>query len=140
MDGIHDMGGMDGFGPIPAEVRHTVDGYTGLLFLLDEASEIRLARHLVSMHPDSEEQPRTLVREATLRPRGAEAACVVEDFSRTGARILSNDTRHLMEGDDLVLRIAGFGDIAAVVRRVEGSEVALSFHHALVGELPFLNT
>lgn len=129
---------LDGFGSIPAEVRHTVDGYTGLMFLLDEASEVQLARHLVSMQAERRQHHRESARtEATLRPKSGDYPCVVENISRTGASVLVNDARHLMEGDDLVLRIAGFADIAAVVRRLDEGEVALMFHHEIAGELPF---
>lgn len=129
---------LDGFGTVPAEIRHTVEGFTGLMFLLDEASEIRLARHLVGLQPDRRQHPRESSHAtATLRPRSGDTPCIVENISRTGANILVNDTRHLMEGDDLSLRIAGFGDIAAIVRRVDDGEVALLFHRELVGELPF---
>ena len=33
---------------IPAQVRHRVDDYAGLMFLLDAAEELDLARHLVA--------------------------------------------------------------------------------------------
>ena len=120
---------LPGYGVILAEVRYRGRGYLGLEFLLEdeEEDEIEIARHLVAMEHYRRHEGREIKLVGTLRTAGIDAVCTVLDITRLGARIAIEDTRHLAEGEEVMLELRGVGRIAATASEIDDREVVLSF-------------
>lgn len=125
-----------GFNPIPAEVRQIESGQVSLSFLQDESDELRLARFLVSQKPARRLARQNVKMEAVLTVDGVGFDCVVVDLSRFGANVLADETDRLMEGSEVMLKVVGYGEIAASVRHVKANRVGLMFLGMLEGKLP----
>lgn len=128
--------GLRDFPPISAEVRYSAEGTLGLMFLLEEDGQVELGRYLVSQRPERRDPRKKLDLKATLTPRRSQITCTVQNISRMGASVATNDARHFSLEEEIVLSIEGYGDVSGTVRRIGEGEVALMFHKALVGELP----
>ena len=116
---------VDGFGEIPAEVRHSAHGFLGLRFTYEPEEEVEFARHLVASRPPRRRERQAVSNAATLRLAGAEMPCVIVNISRTGAAVTLDETRHFVAGDEVWLRLAGGASLAALVRYVDGNAVGL---------------
>ena len=114
------------FSAIPSVIRYNMSGFLGLMFLL-EANEIALAHHMVSLKPPRRTRRRAIDSEASLTVHGEECACTVENISRIGASLLVNDARHMITGDEVVLRLVGQDPVPAVIRRLHDGQVGLMF-------------
>ncbi len=121
------------FGAIPSVIRYNTSGFLGLMFLL-EADEIALAHHMVSLKPPRRTRRRAIDSEASLTVHGEECACTVENISRIGASLLVNDARHMIKGDEAVLRLVGQDPIPAVIRRLHDGQVGLMFLKELAAD------
>lgn len=128
---------LEDFGAVPCEVRYSEAGALGLMFLHEDEGEVELARYLVARRPERQSPRRRVELEATLTPRKAQSACVIEDASRSGASVLVSDADSFREDDEVILSIDGYGDVAATVRRVSEGRIGLMFDHPLTGVLPF---
>ncbi len=118
---------LPGYGAILSEVRYSGDGYQGVMFLHEDADEVALARYLVEVEQNRRPERHDVTLQASLRASGVELPCVVEDISRTGARVVIDDTRHISGGQDVTLFLAGVGQIYATVRRHGERELGLMF-------------
>ncbi len=128
-----------GFGSIPAEVRHNRGGKLGLMFLHGPAEEEALALYLVTVRPSRRPPREPVTATAVLRAGRTESACVVANMSRAGARVLVDDSRHLVEGDEVSLTLSGRHDLAARIRRLDDGEVGLMFLEEFRGALEALS-
>jgi hypothetical protein len=127
---------LDGYGVVVCEVRYSAGGNLGLMFLHDDAGEVELARYLVSRRPTRRAARQKVSARGLLTPRKAQSVCVVDDISRTGASVMVDNPGAFAEGDEVLLNIAGFGDVVATVRRVAEDRLGLMFHQQLDGDLP----
>ena len=98
---------LKGYGSVPAEVRHSASGVLGLMFLLDDADQIVLARWLVSANLERRQTRYACHIEGLIRTAGAETPCVVTDLSRTGAGIRVEEAGNLVLSDKIVLILPG---------------------------------
>jgi hypothetical protein len=130
---------LTGFGRIEAEVRHNHDGALGLMFVHGDVEEEALALYLVTLRPERRPAREPVTATAILRAGGVETACVVADMSRGGARVLIDDVRRLVEGDEVMLSVSGQQEVAAVIRRLDAGEVGLMFLESFTGALESLS-
>ena len=124
---------LEDFPPILAEIRHKAGNTLGMLFLHDDEAEAALGRYLVSSRPERVEPRKPVGIEAALILR---TACTVWNISRLGANLAIDEVAHLSVGDEVMLSIPDYGDVAAKVRRVSEEGVGLMFRKALTGVLP----
>ncbi len=115
------------FSTIPSEIRYNMSGFLGLMFLLEEAEEVALARHMVALKPPRRTRRLAISSVASLSVHGKESACTVENISQIGARLLIDDARHIIKGDEAELHLVGQDPVPAVVRRVHEGQVGLMF-------------
>ncbi len=147
---------LEDFPPIPAEIRHKAENTLGLVFLHDGEAEAELGRYLVLSSPERAEPRKAVSIDGIVIPLRKEIACTVLDVSRMGARLAIANASDLSVGDEVMLTIPAYGEVAATVRRVSeviltipaygGSaatirrvseeRVALIFRKALIGDLP----
>ncbi len=125
---------MDGFDPIPATVRYMLGGYMGIRFQYNEAEKANFARRLRFLRPPRRPRRQVLNREALLTVRGTELKAQVRDLSERGANLSTDDKALLMEGDEVTLKIAGYDEVAATVRRIGNGQVGLMFLEDLNGK------
>ncbi len=125
---------MEGFDPIPATVRYKLGGYVGLRFHFDEAEKAEFARRLMTLRPPRRPKRQELNREALLTVRGTELKAQVRDLSERGANLSVDDKGLLMEGDEVALKIAGYDEVTATVRRIGNRQVGLMFLEDLNGK------
>ncbi len=127
---------LEDFPPIPAEIRHKAGNMLGLLFLHDGEAETELGRYLVSRRPERAEPRNAVGIDGFVIPLREWMESTVLDVSRMGANLAIADARHLSVGDEVMLMIPGYGEVAATVRRVSEEHVGLIFREALIGDLP----
>lgn len=127
---------LEGYGSIPAEVRHSVSGVLGLMFLLDDAEQTGLGRWLVSANLDRPDTRYAYNIQAFLRATSGAYACVVTDLSRTGAGITVPDARGLAVSDEVVLTLPGHAPMAALIRYIVGDKIGLTLIDGYEGRLP----
>ncbi len=127
---------LGGYGSVDAQVRYSRDRRLGLAFLTEEEARVSLARHLVSLRPARRPARHEARIEATIRSTHAEMTCVVENLSRTGARIQLAEPRHLLLSEEVLLVLPGYGSIAATVRHLDGSRIGLFLTDGFEGPLP----
>ncbi len=125
---------MEGFDPIPATVRYKLGGYMGLRFHFDEARKAEFARRLMTLRPPRRPKRQELNREALLTVRGTELKAQVRDLSERGANLSVDDKGLLMKGDEVTLKIAGYEEVTATVRRLKKGQVGLMFLEDLAGK------
>jgi hypothetical protein len=116
---------LEGYGVIPAEVRHVEGGFVGLRFTYDAAEEVEFARYLVTTRPPRRRARQAVSAAATLRAAASELPCVVSNIARTGAAVRMDEARHLGPGDEVTLRLAGHTPMQALVRYIDGNLVGL---------------
>jgi hypothetical protein len=122
---------VDGYGTIPAEVRHGTAGIVGLMFLHDEADEVDFARFLIEVRPERPQTRRALELAATLRLFADDLPCTVSNLSSTGAQLTLPDRRELAVGDRVELLLPGYGAVPATIRHVDGKVVGLALSEGL---------
>ncbi len=127
---------LDGYGSVPAEVRHSASGVLGLRFRLDEAEQLVLAQWLASANIERRQRRYTCHIEGLIRTAGAETPCLVTDISRTGAGIRVEEAGNLVLSDEIVLTLPGRAPMAAIVRHIAGEKVGLILVDGYEGELP----
>jgi hypothetical protein len=127
---------LEPFGSVSAEVRYAHGGRNGLMFIQDAADEARLARFLLSRQPARSPERRMVAAEATITADGRRLPCFVESISEGGAGVLVDEAQRLAKDDEVVLELAGHGDIVATVRHVDGRKVGLMFRWELDVDLP----
>ncbi len=128
--------GLEDFPSIPAEVRYAAGVALGLMFLHDGEAEAELGRYLVSRRPERTEPRKAVGIDGIVIPLRKEMACTVLDVTPLGARLTIADASHLSIGDEVMLSIPAYGEVAAEVRRVSEWDVGLLFQKALIGDLP----
>ena len=128
--------GLEDFPLLPAEIRYKAENTLGLLFLHDSEAEAELGRYLVSRHPDRAEPRKAVGIEATLIRLRERTTCTVLNISRLGASLAIAEAAHLSVGDEVILSIPDYGEVAATVERVSEEHVDLNFRKALIGDLP----
>ncbi len=106
------------------------------MFLHDSEAEAELGRYLVSSHPARAEPRKAVSIDGIVILLRKEMACTVLDLTRLGARLAMADVSHLSIGDEVMLTIPAYGEVAATVRRVSKEHVVLIFRKALIGDLP----
>jgi PilZ domain len=127
---------LEGFGCIPAEIRHGVAGVLGLKFILDDERQMALATWLVDAHLQRR-HTRYVCRIPALLALGAqELSCVVTDLSRSGAGIQLPDVSVLASSSEVMLTLPDHRPIATIVRHVSEERVGLMFVDSYEGELP----
>ena len=129
---------LENFPPIPAEIRHKAENTLGLMFFHHGEAEAELGRYLVSRRPERTEPRKAVSIDGILIliPLRQRMACTVLDVSRMGARLAIADASDLSVGDEVMLSIPAYGEVAAAVRRVSEEDVGLLFRKALIGDLP----
>lgn len=130
---------LPGYGPIPVEVRYDRDGYLGLMFLHGADDAVAVARYLVGVEQSSRASSAEVRVENSLAAGSVESPCVVEDLSRLGARVMLDDTRHIIVDQQVSLYLVGVGPVQAMVRRTEASEVDLVFLEEVAVEQAILS-
>ncbi len=127
---------LEDFPPIPAEVRHKAENMLGLVFLHDGEAEVWLGRYLETRRNERAQLPKAVGIDGIVIPLRKEMACTVLDITRLGARLAMADVSHLSIGDEVMLTIPAYGEVAATVRRVSEEHVVLVFRNTLIGDLP----
>ena len=127
---------LEGYGQIPAEVRHSTLGVAGLAFLHGANDEARFAHWLARLRPHRRQRRYSCHLPAVLVLGAAEIPCVVTDLSRSGAAAQVKDSERLARGSELKLVLPHCEPIAASVRYVEGGTVGLLLIDGYQGELP----
>lgn len=125
---------LPGYGSIEAEVRYQGERYLGLMFLHDDTGEIAVARYLVAIEQSRRPPRHNVSFEAHLIAGSVDSACVVDDISRIGVRVLVDDTRHITAGQEVSIDLDGIGRVAATVQRVDDREIGLMFLQELSAE------
>jgi hypothetical protein len=125
---------LPGFGGIEAEVRYQGERYLGLMFMHDDTGEVAVARYLVEVEQSRRPPRHDVGVEARLTAGGVDTACIVDDISRTGARILVDDTRVFTIDQEVSIQLEGIGRITATVQRLEDREIGLMFLQQLSSE------
>ncbi len=118
---------LGGFGTVPAEVRSSDTLHIGLMFLHAEGPARELAHHLVTLPPARRVIRRSTKMEASLVLETSTYPCSVADISRIGACVLLDRVTPIRDGDEVVLRQEGLGDVAASVRWVADFRLGLMF-------------
>jgi len=127
---------LEGYGQIPAVVRHSAANIIGLMFLHDEADQVRLARWLIQAKPTRRQARHPCRIDATVRFGERELACVVTDLSRSGAAIQIEEAGQFVPSSEVKLLLPGYQPITASVRHVVGDTVGLMLIDGFHGELP----
>jgi len=127
---------LEGYGKISSEVRYSDGTLLGLMFLHDDAGEVRLARYLVARRPVRRAERLKVSARAILTPLDAQTVGKVVDVSRTGASVLVDKPEAFSEDQEVLLTIAGYGEVTATVRRIAEDRIGLMFHRELDGKLP----
>ncbi len=127
---------LEDFPPIPAEIRYKAGNTLGLMFLHDGEAEAELGRYLVSRRPERAEPRNAVGIDGFVIPLREWMESTVLDVSRMGASLTISDARDLSVGDEVMLMIPGYGEVAATVRRVSEKHVGFIFWKALIGDLP----
>ena len=127
---------LEDFPPISAEIRYEAGNTLGLKFLHDSEAEAEFGRYLVSRRPERAEPRKAVGIEATLIRLRERTACTVLNISRLGASLAIAEAAHLSVGDEVILSIPDYGEVAATVERVSEEHVDLNFRKALIGVLP----
>ena len=127
---------LDGWGQVPAVVRHSGQDVLGIEFLLVEGEEVELARWLVTHSPKRRQARQARSIEASLRHAGETHACRVTDISRTGARVDLARVAEITVASEVTLLLPGQDPITASVRYAEDTSLGLNFHVVHEGDLP----
>ncbi len=129
---------LENFPLIPAEICHKAENTLGLVFLHDGEAEAELGRYLVSRRPERTEPRKAVGIDGILIliPLRQRMVCTVLDVSRMGARLAIAYASDLSVGDEVMLSIPAYGEVAAEVRRVSEWDVGLLFQKALISDLP----
>lgn len=134
--GTEVMFDLEGYGQIAAVVRHGGSGVVGIMFLHDEAAEVRLARWLLEVKPTRRQARHACRIDASVRFGKREFPCVVTDISRSGAAIEMEQVDLLAGSSEVELVLPGYAPIAASVRHIAGKTVGLMLIDGFHGELP----
>jgi hypothetical protein len=127
---------LEGYGQIPAEVRHSALGVAGLAFLHGANDETRFAHWLTRLRPHRRQRRYNCHLPAVLVLGTVEIPCVITDLSRSGAAAQVEPNEHLARGSEVELILPSFEPITASVRHVEGGTVGLLLIDGYQGELP----
>lgn len=127
---------LEGYGRIPAVVRHSAAGVVGLMFLHDDSAQEHVARWLLESKPTRRQARHDCRIEASVRTGGQELSCLVTDISRLGAAIQVAEAGQLTTSSEVQLLLPGYRPIAASIRYVLGNTVGLMLIDGFHGELP----
>jgi len=127
---------LEGYGQIPALVRHSSQDNVGLQFLHDERGEAQLHDWLFAVRPARRQHRYSCRLPAMLAIREDRVACIVTDLSRSGAAVEVAAPGRLSTGDEVRLMLPEQDAIAASVRHIEGNSVGLLLIDGYQGELP----
>jgi hypothetical protein len=127
---------IEGYGAVPARVRHADSGIVRIMFLHGEDGEEGLARWLLWLKPQRQQTRYACQIEASLRLLHRDYPCTVFNLSRNGAAITMSDISKLVISSEVILYLPGYGSIAASVRHNDGNTVGLVLIDGYLGDLP----
>ena len=127
---------IEGYGAVPARVRHADSGVVRIMFLHGEDGEEGLARWLLWLKPQRQQTRYACQIEASLRLLHRDYPCTVINLSRNGAAITMSDTSHLVISSEVEVDLPDYGSIAASVQRIDGDTVGLVLIDDYLGKLP----
>ena len=123
------------FGWLDTIVQNVEGPRIGVQFILDEREMVELARFMVSIRIPRESPRQDVGRPAELRVAGDALVCTVDNISPTGASVTLPGVPEFTEAENVDLMLPGHSSIAAIVRRVDGSNCGLMFLVRFAGSL-----